>query len=134
MNRFSQLRFGVTLVALGLGTWLSLHVAAVFSQPQKADAPNGKAATASVENGRKAFLKHGCFSCHGYSGEGGRGARLAQNPIPLDAFARYVREPQRNMPPFGGQVSDQELADMYAFLKSIPPSPNPKSIPLLTTP
>jgi len=35
------------------------------------------------------------------------------------------------MPPFGTQVPDQELADIYAFLKSIPASPDPKSIPLL---
>jgi hypothetical protein len=35
------------------------------------------------------------------------------------------------MPPFGSQVTPAELADIYAFLKSIPPSPDPKSIPLL---
>jgi hypothetical protein len=38
------------------------------------------------------------------------------------------------MPPFGTQVPDQELADIYAFLKSIPASPDPKSIPLLANP
>jgi mono/diheme cytochrome c family protein len=133
VNYFSRVRFFVvTLAALGLVTFLSLATA--FPQSQKAAAPGDKAAAASVENGRKAFLKHGCFSCHGYSGEGGRGARLVQNPIPADVFAQYVREPKRNMPPFGTQVSEQELADMYAFLKSIPPSPNAKSIPLLTNP
>jgi mono/diheme cytochrome c family protein len=134
VNRFSQFRFAVLLAVLGCVAWLSLNVGAAFPQSQKAAASDGKAAAASIENGRKAFLKHSCFSCHGYSGEGGRGARLVQNPIPADVFAQYVREPKRNMPPFLNQVSDQELADMYAFLKSIPPSPNPKSIPLLTNP
>ena len=133
MNVHSQFRFVVTLAALGLVTFLSLATA--FPQSQKTAAPVDKTANAAnVANGRQAFLKHGCFSCHGYSGEGGRGARLVQNPIPLDVFAQYVREPKRNMPPFGTQVSEQELADMYAFLKSIPPSPNAKSIPLLTNP
>ncbi len=47
---------------------------------------------------------------------------------------QYVRRPKRTMPPFGTQVSDQELVDMYTFIKSIPPSPDPKSIPLLTNP
>jgi mono/diheme cytochrome c family protein len=132
MKPFSQFRFVATLAALGLVTFLSLATA--FPQSQKAAAPGDKTPKENIENGRQAFLKHGCFSCHGYSGEGGRGARLVQNPIPLDVFAQYVREPKRNMPPFGTQVSKQELADMYAFLKSIPPSPNAKSIPLLTNP
>jgi len=35
------------------------------------------------------------------------------------------------MPPFGNQVTETELADIYAFLKSVPPPPDPKSIPLL---
>lgn len=130
MDFCSQFRFVVTSAALGFVAFLSLATA--FPQSQKAAAPGDKAG--NIENGRQAFLKHGCFSCHGYSGEGGRGARLVQNPIPLDVFAQYVREPKRNMPPFGTQVSEQELADMYAFLKSIPPSPNAKSIPLLTNP
>jgi mono/diheme cytochrome c family protein len=136
VNYFSRVRFFVvTLAALGLVTFLGLNVATAFPQSQKTAAAAGdKAAAASVENGRKAFLQHGCFSCHGYSGEGGRGARLVQNPIPADVFAQYVREPKRNMPPFGTQVSEQELTDMYAFLKSIPASPNAKSIPLLTNP
>ena len=58
-------------------------------------------------------------------------ARLAQNPITFQAFVNYVRMPRGSMPPFGNQVREAELADIYAFLKSVPPSPDPKSIPLL---
>jgi hypothetical protein len=36
------------------------------------------------------------------------------------------------MPPYTNKViSDQELADIYAFLKSIPATPSAKTIPLL---
>lgn len=106
---------------------------AAFAQDQKPAAQAGAASAGNVENGKKAFIQHGCFSCHGYSAEGGPGARLAQNPIPFQAFVQYVRRPRRSMPPYGTQVSDQELADIYAFIKSIPPSPDAKTIPLLTS-
>jgi len=86
---------------------------------------------ANVEKGKESFKVHGCVACHGFSGWGGAGARLAQNPITFDAFVSYVRKPKGTMPPFGSQVTPAELADIYAFLKSIPPSPDPKSIPLL---
>jgi mono/diheme cytochrome c family protein len=86
---------------------------------------------ANIENGKKAFKAHGCVSCHSYSGQGGAGARLAQNPITFQAFVNYVRRPKGTMPAFGNQVTDTELRDIYAFLKSVPPSPDPKTIPLL---
>jgi mono/diheme cytochrome c family protein len=94
--------------------------------------PGGQSSPAfNIENGKKLFKTHGCASCHSYSGQGGAGARLAQNPIAFEAFVNYVRRPKGSMPPFGTQVTQAELADIYAFLKSVPPSPDPKSIPLL---
>jgi len=134
VGRSSLCRFSVQLIVLGLAMLLSLAVAAVSARSQKSGAPAGTAPAENVENGRKAFIQHGCFSCHGFSGEGGAGPRLAQNPIPFQAFVQYVRRPKLTMPPFGTQVPDQELADIYAFLKSIPPSPDPKGIPLLANP
>ncbi len=126
--------FSIPLVVLGLIALSSLDIAAAFAQNQKPASPGGAPPAGNVENGKKAFIQHGCFSCHGFSGEGGPGARLAQNPIPFQAFVQYVRRPKRTMPTYGTQVPDQELADIYAFLKTIPPSPDPKSIPLLTNP
>jgi mono/diheme cytochrome c family protein len=89
-------------------------------------APQGNA-----EKGKESFKAHGCISCHGFSAWGGAGARLAQNPITFQTFVSYVRKPKGTMPAFGSQVTPAELADIYAFIKSIPPSPDPKTIPLL---
>ena len=113
----------ITLLAL------SLDVAIVRAQqpPGKLEA----APAGDVEKGKEAYKKHSCFSCHGFSGNGGTGPRIAQNPIPFPAFRKYVRRPTKSMPPFGTLVSDAELTDIYAFLKSIPPSPSLKDIPLL---
>ena len=93
--------------------------------------PRGNAA-----NGKKIFSSDGCYECHGYEGQGGSaGARLAPRPIAFTAFVNYVRHPTNQMPPYTAKVvSDQELADIYAFLLSIPPPAAAKSIPQLSNP
>lgn len=90
------------------------------------------AQTPSAQNGRKIFDSYGCYQCHDHDGHGGAGARLAPNPIPFKAFSSYVRQPRGEMPPYTQKVvSDQELADIYAYLQSIPQPPPAKSIPIL---
>src|SRR5262249_12025386 len=88
---------------------------------------------ASAENGKAAFLRHGCWQCHGYQGQGGiAGLRLAPNPIPFETLSNFVRTTNRAMPPFSKAIlSDEDLADIYASLQSIPKGPDPSSIPLL---
>jgi len=118
-------------------TLLILAIPAARVQAQQPAPTVDTAPAGNIENGKQAFKKFGCYACHGYSGHGGlspsqrAGPRLATNPIPFPAFVRYVRQPGGRMPPYGDQVTDAELADIYAFLKSVPPSPDPKSIPLL---
>jgi len=92
------------------------------------------AQTPSVTNGKKIFDSYGCYQCHDHDGHGGAGARLAPNPIPFAAFSKYVRQPTGEMPPYTKKVvSDQELADIYAYLQSMPQPPAAKSIPILNT-
>ena len=86
----------------------------------------------SAQNGKKIFESYGCYQCHGHAGQGGAGARIAPRPIPFAAFSRYVRQPAGEMPPYTAKVvSEQELADIYAFLQSIPQPPPATSIALL---
>jgi ubiquinol-cytochrome c reductase cytochrome c subunit len=48
------------------------------------------------------------------------------------AFSRYIRQPTGQMPPFTIKVtSDADLADIYAFLQSLPQPPKVDSIPAL---
>ena len=132
MNRIFLRRPSASPFVLGiLGTFLSLAVPVVRVQAQQQARGAEATPAGNIENGKNHFKTHGCVSCHGYSGQGGAGARLAQNPITFQAFVNYVRRPKGSMPPFGNQVTGAELADIYAFLKSVPPSPDPKSIPLL---
>lgn len=87
----------------------------------------------NAENGKRQFVKLGCYTCHGYQGQGGgAGAKLAPRPIAAAALIAYVRHPAGSMPPFTAKVaSDADLTDIQAFLASVPAPPAAKDIPLL---
>jgi ubiquinol-cytochrome c reductase cytochrome c subunit len=90
-------------------------------------------AAGSAEKGKAAYVKHGCWQCHGYDGQGSvAGAKIAPNPMPLEAFSIFVRNTNGSMPPYQKAIlSDADLSDIHAYLASIPKAPDPKTIPLL---
>jgi ubiquinol-cytochrome c reductase cytochrome c subunit len=102
-------------------------LAAGIAYPQT---PN---AAGNAENGKRLFTKETCYFCHGTVGQGGRdGARIAQTALNVQGFIRYVRRPAGAMPAFTDKLlSDQELTDIYAYLKTLPAAKAPKDIPLL---
>ena len=105
---------------------LALVVAAPMAYAQ----PKG-----DVERGRKVYQDKWCHTCHGTAGQGGdRGAgpKIAPNPFPWEAFAHQTRRPRSSMPRYPVEVlSDQELADIYAYVSSLKPGPGAKDIPQL---
>ncbi len=86
-------------------------------------------------NGAQLFTDYTCYGCHGYTGETGRGPRLNPPRLRQAQFIAYLRNPPnpRQMPPYRqADVSDQKLADIYAFLESLPSaSPDAEDIPVL---
>jgi mono/diheme cytochrome c family protein len=93
----------------------------------------GSAFAASAEKGKTAFVQHGCWQCHGTLGQGGvTGPKLAPDPIAAEAFTAFVRTSNRAMPPYTEAIlSNDDLADIYAYLQSVPKPADAKSIPLL---
>ena len=94
------------------------------------------ALAASAEHGKIAFMQQGCWQCHGTLGQGSimtsGGKRLAPNPLPWETFSAFVRLTKGTMPPYSEKIlSDGDLADIYAYLQSIPKPPDANSIPLL---
>jgi ubiquinol-cytochrome c reductase cytochrome c subunit len=94
---------------------------------------HAQAPAADAARGNAVYLKNGCHTCHGSHGYGSRfGPRLAPAPLPLEAFAHQTRHPRAEMPRYPAEfVSDQDIADMIAFLASIKPGPKATDIPLL---
>jgi mono/diheme cytochrome c family protein len=94
-----------------------------------AGAPAGNA-----QHGKTVYVADGCYECHGLAAQGGAGTgpKLGPNAIPYAAFNFQVRSPRDEMPPYTAKVlSDADLADIYAFVQSLPQPPKPDSIPLL---
>ena len=122
---------------LWFGTLLAAGLTCVSSASAQAPAaPRPSAPTAAAGNvdaGRKLYVSYGCWQCHGYEGQGGAaGPRLAPRPLPFAGFARYVRRPTNQMPPYTEKVlSDADLGHIHAFLTSRPAPPSLQSIPLL---
>jgi mono/diheme cytochrome c family protein len=86
----------------------------------------------NVANGKRLYLKDGCYECHGYAGQGGAGARLAPHVLAAANFIKYVRHPAGAMPPYTSKVAtDAELTDIRAYLATMPEPPALKSIPIL---
>ena len=86
-------------------------------------------------NGAQLFTDYTCYGCHGYTGETGRGPRLNPPRLRQAQFIAYLRNPPnpRQMPPYRqDEVSDEKLADIYAYLVSLPSaSPEAEDIPVL---
>lgn len=82
-----------------------------------AQAPAG-----DVARGKAAYMKQMCHTCHGTVGQGGdrgSGPRIAYDVWPYEAFAQQTRRPREVMPRYPAQfLSDQELADIYAYVAS----------------
>lgn len=90
------------------------------------------AESGNAGNGKQLFEAKGCYSCHGFVGQGSReGPRLVP-VIALPAFEAQLRTPRQIMPPFTeAVVSDREVADIHAYLAALPRPPDPKTIDLL---
>jgi mono/diheme cytochrome c family protein len=96
---------------------------------QAASAPAGNA-----DRGKTIYRRDGCWECHGFDGQsgGGTGPKLGPPPMPFAAFTNQLRTPRNQMPPYTAKVlSDVDLADIYAFLQTLPQPPKVDSIPLL---
>jgi mono/diheme cytochrome c family protein len=125
-------------VSIVLSMAVLLGAASISAQQAAAPAQSGAQAqlpTGNADNGRKLFTSYGCYQCHGFEGQGSSatGPRLAPRPLPLQVFMRIVRRPPNQMPPYGPKiVSDQDIADIHAYLAGRPAPPPVASIPLLT--
>lgn len=118
MTRFVSLLTAVLVLGAAMPAWAQ-------------DAPPGDA-----PNGQKVYLADGCFMCHGRSGQGGAyngpAPVLAKTQMPFDGFKNQLRNPVDDMPAYSEAVmSDQQIADIYAFVQSLPGRSDPKAIPLL---
>jgi mono/diheme cytochrome c family protein len=108
---------------------VALAVAAGFSTAMLGQQTPGDAA-----RGKDYFTKYTCYGCHGFSAQNGPGRnRLNPMTFTLAGFIGAVRAPgNTQMPTYSAKViSDQQLADIWTYVKTLPNAPDAKDIPLL---
>ena len=104
---------------------------AMTNRARAQDTPPGDAA-----NGKRVYLNDNCFTCHGRAGQGGAyngpAPALAKTAMPFEGFLGQIRNPSNDMPAYSAQVmSDQAVADIYAYVQSLPGPREPKDVAIL---
>jgi ubiquinol-cytochrome c reductase cytochrome c subunit len=108
-----------------LGAVLALVSTAAMAQ----GTPMGDAKTGLAD-----FKKYGCYSCHGIVGQGTSrdGPRIDAPAIGFQAVLAQLRMPRYEMPAYTPvEISDQGVADIFAYLSTLPKPPDPKTIQAL---
>lgn len=74
-------------------------------------------------DGKKWYMMHNCHACHGVHGDDGRAVKIAGIDMGFGSFVRKLRTTDAPiMPPFPeSKISQQDAADIYAYLQSISP-------------
>ena len=114
-----MMRLSVAVLALSVSSALA------------AETPKGDPA-----KGRESYTTKGGSYCHGTAGQGGGGRtgglRIANMGLSYEAFLTQLRHPVNEMPPYvESAMPDAEVANIHAYISSLPPPPDVKSIPIL---
>ena len=74
------------------------------------------------EDGKRWYMMHNCYSCHGPHGDDGRAVKIAGIDMGFGSFVRKLRSTNSSiMRPFPeSKISKQDAADIYVYLKTMP--------------
>jgi ubiquinol-cytochrome c reductase cytochrome c subunit len=136
MNRTATVAATIAVASLALSLF---SASAATAQPAPAAPAPAAAAPAAPPSGdavagKANFMKYGCYECHGTVGLGNyfSGIKIAPHPLPFAVITKYVRNPTGDMPSYSAKIlPEKDLADIYAYLSSIPAGKAPADIPLL---
>ena len=90
-----------------------LQAPSVWAQAPEGDARRGQGLYFGAEGGAL------CGLCHGRAAEGGYGPDLAGRQLSFAQFKKAVQNPWSLMPRYP-YITEQGLADLYAYLQSLP--------------
>jgi mono/diheme cytochrome c family protein len=88
---------------------------------EAAGAGGGTSAEGDVAAGKEVFDSAGCASCHTLSQAGATGTvgpNLNESTINLEGAIAQITDGGGGMPPFGSQLSQEQIRDVAAFVVS----------------
>lgn len=73
----------------------------------------------SPGDGKRWYNMHNCSACHGLHGDDGRAVDIAEIDMGFGRFVRTLRRTGTSIMPHypESKISDQDAADIYAYLK-----------------
>jgi mono/diheme cytochrome c family protein len=119
-------RISIAFAAAFARLGVALAPALLFAQPSSAPL------VGNAERGKPLFADtYNCYACHGFDAQTGE-RRLLPMSYTQDGFITFVQSsPLPNMPAYP-DVPAQDLADIYAYIRSIPvDAPSIDELPLL---
>ena len=128
------MRVGIVAAAAAVVMFVAVAPARDVSA-QNASGGQEAAPKGDAKAGQQVFLSIGCWECHGSEAQGGAitGPRLAHTALPYAAVLQQLRVPQNAMPPYEASVvPDAQVADIYAWLESLPAPQTAANVPLLS--
>jgi ubiquinol-cytochrome c reductase cytochrome c subunit len=134
MNRASTITSCAAIAIATLALSLFSASGATAQTAPAAPAAANSAPAGDAAAGKANFLKYGCYECHGTIAAGNyfSGIKIAPHPLPFAVISKYVRNPTRDMPSYSTKIlPEKDLADIYAYLVSIPAGKVAADIPLL---
>lgn len=134
MSHLSRQTVAVMVLTM-LAAVVGMEVGSAAEPQASADVSGGAQAVAA---GKVLFNTVGCWACHGFNGQGAMSRGIASGPrinarvLPEAAFIHQLRSPVNVMPPYTSAVlTDEQVAEIYAYLRSLPEPPSVADIPLL---
>ena len=91
-----------------------------------------KAEREAIKHGKDLYNSVGCSQCHGWAAQGGIAGPTLLTPSSVANFTTQLRGPRAVMPPYTSKVlQDGDIADIYAYVQTLPKAPDVKKIKLL---
>lgn len=120
----APLRSRMNLKAAGLGLAFATMISTGFAQSEtEADAKAPTLTNEQVESARNMFRTWSCASCHKLADAqavGPLGPSLDNNPnLTYEYVVNRITNGQGAMPPFGGQLSEDEIANLSAYIMQV---------------
>ena len=126
-------RWGVSLSSTRRG-WAGLVLLVAFGCEPRDQTPVGRGAR---------VFQRSCSGCHGPDGRGVMRLGLVKPPRDLtnpefhaqvsdEDLRRVIRVGKNQMPAFGGLMGDEDLSNVIAFIRTLPPgarAPQPSAVP-----
>jgi cytochrome c553 len=124
--------FAHKLATSGVLVATFLAAAAISAGDRKAATPARIPSANDAKSDAHPFVSYGCYQCHGYFGHGASSGPRLSADMPYEGFQQIVRFPYGVMPAYPRELlSDEDLRTIYSFIRSQPPPPAIKDLPLL---